>query len=141
MNKPPIRLERAEYARAHYFATIPAGMALTDVLTADYWVHVHKGIKVWDLFEIVAEDGAYDVLARVIAKAPGMLKFRIVAGIELTDPLPVGEAKEGRFYAKHKGRGQFGVMDRDTGQWVAEGFDREMAEAEAEKLNAARMAA
>lgn len=139
-NMKPTRLDRADYSRSCYFATIPAGVSLSAALSGDYWVHVFKSINVFDLFELVAEDGAFDVVARVVAKAPGMIKFRVISGIELAEPIPVGESKEGRFYGKHKGRGQYGVMDRTTGVWVADGLDKESADIEADRLNSDRMA-
>lgn len=73
---------RAEFARLTHFARIPVGVPLENVLKPTFWQHMVPSLNVNDLIEIVAEDGSYDLLARVVDKDVGFVKLRVLFKVE-----------------------------------------------------------
>lgn len=143
---------RAEQKRMTYFFIIAAGTPLSAVLHPDYWVHIRgnpnseRGLHNYDLIEIVAADGSYDVTVRIISinKVTGDIKFRILRSWEPEgEAVPITEVKAGRFKAAWiVGNRSWSVQEIATGKYVVEGLaDKASAEAEATRLDQERKAA
>jgi hypothetical protein len=68
----------AHQARNVYFVTVPKGMTPEDVEDGKAWSHLHYALKVNDMIEVVAEDGSFDGVVRVIARGDHGVSVRIV---------------------------------------------------------------
>lgn len=138
--KTPIRLKPADYERTRYFVTVEPGIPFSAVLTTGFWAHVHKTLKPFDVIEVVALDGSFDADIRLISYTPTQLKWRVLRETH-GEAGSVEVETESAFKVSHKGRGQWGVQDRRSGEWLAEGLSKEDAEATKASLDAERQAA
>lgn len=77
-NLSPNTLMPVEFKRRQLFIIAPHGTTLDDVKHPEWLMHHVKALAVNDLLEIVAEDGTFDVLARVMTLAPGYVGLRIL---------------------------------------------------------------
>jgi hypothetical protein len=137
----PTRLRRAEEVRTIYFEVIPDGMTLDDAMSADFWQHVRKYIRLYDIFEVVAADGSYDASFRLtyINNMTGEMRFRLLSLVEGDGSAQAYVAKAGdRFVITHKGFGRYAVIEKATGSLVADGMSKEVAVETAAKAEAAR---
>jgi hypothetical protein len=137
----PTRLRRAEEARTVYFEVIPDGMVLQDAMNADYWQHVRKYLRLYDIFEVVAADGTYDATFRLtyINNLTGEMRFRLLSLIEADGSVQaIVSKKDDRFMVAHKGFGRYAVIEKSTGTLVADGLTKEMAVDTQQKAEIAR---
>ncbi len=65
----------AEYSRSQYFVSVPAKFTLDDFLDPSFWRHI-TFLRPNDRLELVAEDGSWDVDARVVSASPGFAVLR-----------------------------------------------------------------
>lgn len=66
----------AEYSRRHLYVIAPSGTTLDDVAAPTWLRHYAKSFRKNDLVEIVAEDGSFDVIARVVSVLSGQVRLR-----------------------------------------------------------------
>lgn len=130
----------------HYLFIVPTGVPLSAVMHADYWVHVRRRMKEYDIIEVVSQDGTYEARFRItfINHITGMMKFRLLSEWHPEGQAePIVPAANSRFEAKWiVGKRSFCVYEKVTGNMVAEGFSsKEEAEAEALRLDGERKAA
>lgn len=148
----PVRLRRAEEERSKYSHVIPPNTPLEHVMTSDYWVHVKNYLALNDVIEVIAADGTYDADIRVISlnKVTGIIKFRLIRNVVLdanAEALPkpgtleAGNLPSGRYQVKRGFASQFKIIERATGNIVADGLDKQSADAECARLEAERKAA
>lgn len=141
-----LNVYRVEQARTHYFFPIPAGTPLSMVLSSDYWVHLRGKFRLYDVIEVVAEDGSFEATARIVSlnKMTGVIVFRVLSQWQPSEtPVPLTETKAMRFKAAWiVGNRSWSVQEIQTGKYVAEGLaDKPAAEAEAVRLDQERKAA
>lgn len=138
MLKMPTRLWPKGQKWAEYNEIVEPGFSLDTVMSRDYWIHVHQNLRPFDVISVVAADGSFDADIRLISKTPTEMKFRLIRGGETAQKVAISrdEAKD-RFTVTHRGRGSYGVQEKVTGNFVAEGLDKESAEAERERLEMA----
>ncbi|MDE2440030.1 MAG: hypothetical protein KGP14_03320 [Betaproteobacteria bacterium] len=139
----PIRLKRVEVEYNRYFDVVPPGITLEEVMTTDYWVNVRRQIRLHDVLEVVAADGAFDAEFRVtmIDHIRGLMTFRLLRetkGPKIAASLP---SQADRYAVKHRGHGNWAVVEIATGSVVSEGMSREAAEATRIEAEAGRKAA
>lgn len=137
--KLPTRLWPHGQKWAEYNEVVPAGIPLSAVMSRDYWVHVQTRLSPLDVINCVAEDGSFDVSIRLLSKTPVAMKFRLIreAAIDEATPISRGD-KPSRYRVSSGGRaGGWRVQEIATGQLVAEGLDKESAEAEHARLEMA----
>ena len=84
----------AEFVRTIHFAPIPAGVTLDMVLKPPFWAHHVNRLQVNDVIEAVSEDGSFDAELRVVAKAPGFARVRVLR-VWQSDEAPAVVAPEG----------------------------------------------
>lgn len=139
----PQRLKRAEELRTLWRVQPRGGIPLEEVMKAAYWTHVHQRMTVGDRVEVVAEDGAYAAEIELVMKRPGEMKFRIWHKIDFQGAEPIKQHIPGDFFVQWVPGGNLKhcVIQRSTGQRMAEGLDKEAAVAEADRLNATLKAA
>lgn len=53
----PSKVQRAEYGRSVYVATLEDGVSAADVVRSDYWVHLAPTLNALDRIEAVTADG------------------------------------------------------------------------------------
>ena len=139
----PVRLKRAEFERNVYVEVVPPGVTLEDVMQGDYWVHVRKSIRVNDIIEVMAADGAFDAEIRVLSinQLSGAMTFRVLRSF-VGKPGAIAKPQSGeRFEVKHDKFGRYKIFERKTGAVVADGLDKAGAEAERLRLEDERQAA
>jgi hypothetical protein len=139
----PTRLRRAEEVRSVYFEVVPDGMTLADAMSADFWQHVRKALRLYDVFEVVAADGSFDASFRLtyINNMTGEMRFRLLVLVEGDGTAQAYVPKGGdRFVVTHKGFGRYAVIEKATGTLVADGLTKEIAVETASKAEAARKA-
>jgi len=142
MRRLPLKLERAEFCRTHYFHMVAEGVPLAEVLNGDYWIHVRKQFRLNDTIEIVAEDGVFDVLVRILSinLMSGAMTFRVLRYIE-GKVEPVARVKSDRFEIKGRGFGKYSIFELKTGAEVVKGITKDEAVVEKARLEAERQAA
>ncbi len=127
----PTRLFRAEEKRTSYFEVIPEGIPLEKVMHGDFWAHVRRHLALYDLFEVVAADGSYDAVIRLvyINKINGEMRFRVLSNIEPKAVVPgiSISAKTDRFEVRHRGGGRYACIEKATGEMIADGLPKEEA--------------
>jgi len=128
---PPLRLKRSDYEHSNYFELIAPGTSLQEALSPAYWVHVNRGMRVHDVIELVAADGSFDCLVRIvhIDKHSGALAFRILNHVGEGKPAGVEAARESDFELRHTGHGRWSVVERSTGNTLLENVSKQKAEA------------
>ena len=67
----------ADFKRAVYFIQIPKRFAWEAVLVPEFWRNITM-LKTNDLLELVAEDGSWDALARVVAADKGFAVLKVL---------------------------------------------------------------
>ena len=137
----PVRLTRAEQVRTVYFEVIPEGVSLEQALMADYWQHVRRFLRLYDIFELVAADGSFDAKARLtyINNVTGEMRFRLLSNVQAeAGAAQFVPAKSDRFEVKHRGHGTWGVFEKQTGNMVADGLSKEVAVETALKAESGR---
>jgi len=137
----PLTLKRAEHAYNRYFEQVPPGIPLESVAHPDYWMHVRKSFRPFDVIECVALDGTFSATVRVVqtSKDGVSLKLRVEQVWRASTAAkaePIKAEKEARYVTQHKGRGVWAVVEKRTGEVVADGFDKDSAEAERNRLEA-----
>lgn len=142
MRRLPLKLERAEFCRTPYFHMVTEGIPLSEVLKGDYWIHVRKHFKPNDTIEILAEDGAYDAVVRVLSinLMSGAMTFRALRYVE-GNLVPVVRVASDRFEVKSRGSGKYSIFELKTGAEVVKGITKDEAVAEKARLEAERQAA
>lgn len=60
------RLVSAEHKRTEYYADIPAGCYLKDVMKPEFWKHYVSNMKPGDIVECMCEDGLWEASLRVM---------------------------------------------------------------------------
>lgn len=138
MLKVPTRLWPKGQKWAEYNEIVEPGFPLSVVMSRDYWIHVHQTLRPFDVITVVAADGSFDADIRLVLKTSTEMKFRLIRGGETEQRAPISrdETRE-RFTVTHRGRGSYGVQEKTTGHFVAEGLDRESADAEKARLEMA----
>lgn len=142
--KLPIRMWPKGQKWAEYNEIVPAGTPLSAIMCRDYWIHVESHLEPFDLISCVAEDGAFDVDIRLLSKTSTEMKFRLVRSAAQGETVvPIKrDQPEDRYIVKSGGRaGGWRVVERATGNIIADGLDRGGADAEAMRLNDERKAA
>ncbi len=127
----PTRLTRAEQDRTVYFHVVPEVFSLEKVLTGDYWAHVRKLLRLYDVFELVAADGSFDATARLVYlnNLTGEMRFRLLSNVQPKAAVPGASitAKTDRFEVRHRGGGRFACIEKATGEMIADGIPKEEA--------------
>ena len=131
----PLRLKRSDYEHTRYFELIPPGTTLETAMSPQYWEHVRVGMRIYDEIELVAADGSFDALVRVvhIDSRSGALAFRVlnhVVGEGKT--VSVAAVKESPVELKHRGHGKWAVLERGSGKLLLDGVSKDEALAFAE---------
>ena len=67
----------AEYSRSQYFITIPSKFTIDDVFDPSFWRHANM-LRPNDRLELVAEDGSWDLDARVVNASAGFAVLRLL---------------------------------------------------------------
>ena len=136
--KFPVRLFPALW-NTHQFIIDPTKFTVEDVLSAKFFSQLNNpnALRVMDIIHATAADHSWDVEARLTMKKAGEMKFSILRLTKSEAVIaPLVESKE--FKVQHYGPGRFRVVENITGKIVAEGLDREAAEAECARLDATR---
>lgn len=138
MLKLPNRLWPKGQKWAEYNEIVEPGFPLSVVMSRDYWVNTQDRLRPFDVITVVAADGSFDADIRLISKTPTEMKFRLIRGGETAQKVTISrdETKD-RFAVTHRGRGSYGVQEKATGHFVAEGLDKESADAEKSRLEMA----
>lgn len=141
MLKLPTRMWPKGQKWAEYNEIVPHGTPMSAVLSREYWVHVENYLRPFDLISCVAEDGSFDIDIRLIRKTPTEMVFRLVREAQI-DGSAIGarDIPNARYIVQPPVRGKPGmwaVRERSTGNVVADGLDKDTAEAERMKLEAA----
>jgi hypothetical protein len=55
----PAAVKRAEFKRSVYYATIPDGVGVDDIVNSDYWVHLAPRLEQWDRIEAISDTGDF----------------------------------------------------------------------------------
>lgn len=79
------RLQLAEYYFSTYAVVLPNGVTLEDALKPEFWVHVSKRFRQYDMIRIVPEDGSYFAEALIAVLAPNYVKLRLLRSVSLED--------------------------------------------------------
>jgi hypothetical protein len=74
----------AHAAKRDYFVSVPVGFTVEDLLVPDAWRHLVYALKISDRIEVVAEDGSFDGVLRVIAKGEHGVTVRIITMSDYT---------------------------------------------------------
>ena len=90
----------AEFARQSFRATPPAGVALADLLTPEYWVNVGGKFNPTDIVEVVPEDGAFYARLIVINNGKLWVKMHTLEYVELNPVAKPKSIEESAFEAK-----------------------------------------
>lgn len=127
----PLRLKRSDYEHSIYFELVAPGTTLQEALAPAFWVHVIGRMRVYDLVELVAADGSFDCLARVVHldTRSGDISFRILTCVGEGKPAAVEAVRESPFELRHKGHGRWSVVERSTGKTMLENASKEEAAA------------
>jgi hypothetical protein len=72
---------RAEFLRANHLIPVPPGWTLDELLDPNAWVHHIGKFSKFDLVEFVEENGAFDVIARVVRVENGQVFFRVLTKV------------------------------------------------------------
>jgi hypothetical protein len=64
--------------RRVYYAVIPKGLTVSDILIPSLWQQVAPDLRVSDLIEVVAEDGSFDGLLRVTERGMHATGVRVI---------------------------------------------------------------
>lgn len=140
----PLRLRRSEEVRSTYFEVLPEGMKLEDAMNSDFWNNVRKKLRLYDLIEVVAADGSFDALIRVINLnlVTGEINFRVLSNVEGSPEVQAYvPAGSDRFEVKSRGFGRYAVIEKATGAMVADGLSKVKAIETAMAAEAQRKAA
>lgn len=142
MRKLPLKLERAEFRRTCYFHMAVQGVPLAEVMKGDYWVHVRNRFQPNDLIEVVAEDGAYDAVIRILSinTKSGAMTFRVLSNV-VGKAMPVARVTTDRFEIKDRKFGNWSIYEIQTGTEVVKGLSKDEAVAEKARLEGERKAA
>jgi len=128
----PLRLKRAEYEFTRYVEIVPAGTPLEAAMASHYWVHVHRGLRIYDEIVLIAADGSFDATVRVVAidDRAGTIRFRVLNFVGAEGRPTSGAAvKESLVELKHRGHGKWAAIDRASGKVLVEGVSKEEAAA------------
>jgi hypothetical protein len=126
----PHNLRRSELVYNRYSEILAPGETLEDAINADKWVNVRRMLRVHDVIEVIASDGAFEAELRVtmINQLTGAIKFRVISHLVATpskqESVPAGD----RYEVKHAGHGKWRVQEKETGLIAADGLDKEGAE-------------
>jgi len=139
--KFPTRLFQSNW-NTHQFIIDQTKFSVDDVLSAKFYSQLNNPntLRVMDIIHAVAADFSWDVEARLTMKRPGEMKFSIIR-LTRSEAVIAPPAESREFKAQHYGHGRFRVVETITGKIIAEGLDREAAEAECVRLEATRKAA
>ena len=139
----PYNLRRTELIYNRYTEISAPGETLESVMNADKWINVRKQFRINDVIEVIAADGSFEADIRVIAinQMSGAIKFRVIRHVA-GEPVKAGSAMTtDRYEIKHAGFGRWRVHERETGAVVADGLDKEGAEAAKAEAELSRKAA
>lgn len=89
MARQPTTLKRSEFVRGSFTHIAKHGETIDDVLAPSYWAHVAPQMSRFDIVEVIADDGSYEVVFRVISAEKSAMKFRVLAVWE-PEPLITG---------------------------------------------------
>lgn len=137
---PAGRLVPAEYQRQCLFIKAPVGTTLDDVKDPGWLSHHTRELKVDALLEIVAEDGSFDVTARVYVVAPGYVGLRLLS-VWQSEAVVEPEAVDGDWSYSFAGPQRFRVI-APNGEIFAKGIPNKaeaiavMEKAKADALSA-----
>ena len=125
----PIRLKACEEVHGRYFEVIPPGFSFAEVMTGDFWVHVRRRLKLYDVIEVVAADGSFDCDIRVVSlnQLTGIVWFKVLREVH-GGAVAVPSHVDDRYAVKHQHFGKYAVIERTTGIVIAEGIDKLGAE-------------
>jgi hypothetical protein len=126
------RLQRTDFVVNNYTEVTPAGMTLEDAMTYAYWINEAGALRLNDIVNLIAADGAFDATLRVIRLAPGFIEFRV---LNEWRP-PIQEAGSGRLELGWAGpKGKWFVREVATGKKIVEGLEKGAAVAELSRLD------
>ena len=106
---PAGRLVSAEFQRQCLFIKAPVGTKLDDVKDPGWLSHHTRELKPDALLEIVAEDGSFDVTARVFVVAPGYVGLRLLS-VWQSEAVDEPEAVDGDWSYSFAGPQRFRVV-------------------------------
>jgi hypothetical protein len=104
--------KEAEFVRHTYVVLPPAGTTLDAMLKPEYWVHVSKRLRPWDLIEVHSEDGTWFAELIVRSTGTGVARVAVKSHIEFKDGsagMPDGVSLAGH-EIKWRGRAAWGVV-------------------------------
>ena len=139
----PNNLRRSELVYNRYTEVIAPGETLEMAMNADKWINVRRTLRVHDVIEIIASDGAFEADLRVVSvnQLSGAIKFRVIRKTEGKASAPEPANAADRYVVQHAGFGKWRVTELATGNVVADGLDKEGAETARLEAEASRKAA
>jgi len=115
--------QRAGHFRASYEAIIPAGMALKDVLSPEFWANTARRMRQFDIIAVMPEDGAFYAELIVQTVGTGFAKVAVVLEVQL-DADSEGVVTDKSVIVKWRGPScKFGVVRTSDKMVLREGFD------------------
>lgn len=99
----PSKVQRAEYGRSVYSATLEDGVTVSDLTKSDFWIHLAPTLEAMDHIEIITADGETYVellVARVERISDGPRTVRIPKVVVLHQVKLGGESKEAKATTK-----------------------------------------
>ena len=76
------RLKERQYAYNEWFAELPPGATIEQVMEPDYWAHLAMLIRPLDTMEVFSEDGTWEALFRVMFVGPNEVKLSTLRVVE-----------------------------------------------------------
>ena len=137
--RPPscTALQRNAFHSQHY--TVFTEATLVQVMSDEFWIHVHKSLRANDMITAVATDGSYDVDFRITSIIPTgpntapKFTFRLLreapasALAQVIPATPRGSSD--RYEVKKGWAGKWRLIDQMTGNVVCDGVSKDVAEA------------
>lgn len=123
------RQNGADYVRTYHHIVVPVDHTVDDILRPGYWAHHPDKFRVFDLVDVLTEDGNIDMQLRVVRKSVGMVVMRPVRIWQAdekpkTEPAPADEpdmeVPEG-YEVNHVPAHKWRVMTKNPSQIVSKG--------------------
>lgn len=114
------RLNALEHRQPHWYADIPAGLSVEDVLKANFWKHCVRRLTPNDMVRCVCEDGTWIADLWVIAVENGEPNLRVYHYASY-DEAPADTVVDHGYEVRWKGPAlRFCVMNKATNMPVKE---------------------
>ena len=81
----PNHMQLVEHYRAHYGASVPEGTTAEDLQRPEFWAHVARNLRPYDIIDVLPEDGSYFAEVIVLSQGVGFAKVKLLRFVELAD--------------------------------------------------------